>query len=399
MLLYSYMSKTSYRQRLLRIMRRYANGKATSAEAGFIESYYDHFDAMNDSDDPETSPIEKLMTSEEQVLTEKSLWNGIHLRIAEMQLDEQKLRRLTIRPWVRWTAAAVVAGVLAGAGYLYRPSRPVSREKNIVVHDLQPGRTGALLTFTGGRPPILLDTARIGSLGDGVVKTAARVRVGDPGSTGGVGEIMYATLSTPRGRTQAVQLPDGSVAWLNAASSIRFPTRFTGGQRVVEVTGEVDIQVARNKEQPFRVLSAGRQWEVLGTEFNINIYDDEPVIRTTLLEGAVRVDGKILKPGQQAVAPRGGGKSRIDDNVSTEDAVAWKNGVFVFGNKKGLREVMREMARWYNVEVDYEGEGPDVELNGKSSRDLSASEALKILSYTTNLQFRIEGGKIVVARR
>ena len=400
------MAGTRYRKRLLEIMRRYVKGKATLAEAGFVESYYDHFDeTVNDGPGGLGSlTIDQLMTADEQKITEGRVWDKIGLRVVALELEENKVRGLAVRGWMRWSAAAIVAGLLAGGVYWLRGPQKIKSDTMVAARDLQPGKTGALLSFSGNRAPILLDTARFGNLGGGVVKTTAVVKVGTPKALG-KDEVMFATLSTPRGRTQAVQLPDGSTAWLNAASSIRFPTRFEGAERSVEVTGEVDLLIAHDKRHPFRVLAAGQQWEVLGTEFNINVYDDEPVIRTTLLEGAVKVSGVLLKPGEQAVLQRtgvqaaagAGGRLRVLDNVNTDDVVAWKNGKFVFGEKKDLQAVMREFARWYNVEVEYEGDIPGIEMHGKCSRDLTASEALKVLSYTTGLQFRIGDRKIIVS--
>jgi len=353
---------------------KYLKGTANAEESAFVEAYYAHFG-------------EQEVPAEEG--TDKRLWTKIDTRIVEMERFPAKQKR---RVWAPMTAAAVIVFFCVGLIYLYnqqqRKTSPIVR-----TYDLSPGKAGALLKFDNQPAPILLDTAKNGVLGNGITKTAARVSIADTKEE----EVAYATLSTPNGRTYQLQLPDGSVVWLNAASSIRFPTRFTGKERAVEITGEVDIRVAQNKQQPFRVRAGDQEWEVLGTEFNINAYNDEPFIRTTLLEGAVKTHtNTILKPGQQSVVRRADKQEKVMDHVNTDDVVAWKNGLFVFSDNTDLPTVLRAIARWYNVKIVYEGPIPAAELGGKISRNNSASDVLKILSYSTNIQFRIEPDKIVV---
>ena len=373
------MAANRHRQSLKRIIRRYLRGKANPAETAFIESYYDHFG--------DSREVQTAMDAAEAGVIEGRLWGKIGARVVELEQGERKIG------YGGLLRAAVVVGVLALGGYFYMHIKRPAPVAVTAVHDLKPGRTGALLSFQNKRGAILLDTARLGNLGGGVSKGQERVKVGSAADE----EVLYATLSTPAGRTQAVELPDGSVAWLNASSSISFPTRFAGNMRSVAITGEVDFEVAHNKSQPFVVRSGGQQWEVLGTEFDINAYADEALIRTTLIEGAVRTAGITLRPGQQAVMARSMNGLKIVGQVNTEDVVAWKKGVFVFGGTKDLREVMREMGRWYDVTIEYEGDLPDVEINGRCRRDVNASEAIRILSYTTGLQFRIADRKIIVS--
>ena len=373
------MAANRHRQSLKRIIRKYLRGKANPAETAFVESYYDHFG--------DGSGVKASMDAAEAGVVEERLWGKIGARVVELEQGERKTG------YGGLLRAAVVVGVLALGGYLYMHVKKPAPVAVTAVHDLKPGRTGALLSFQNKRGAILLDTARLGNLGGGVSKGQERVKVGSTKDE----EVLYATLSTPAGRTQVVELPDGSVAWLNASSSISFPTRFVGNARSVAITGEVDLEVKHNKSQPFIVRSAGQQWEVLGTEFDINAYADEASIRTTLVEGAVRTAGVTLRVGEQAVVARTTNALKSVGQVNVEDVVAWKNGVFVFGGQKDLREVMREMGRWYDVTIAYEGEVPDVEINGRCGRNVNASEAIRILAYTTGLQFRIEDRKIVVS--
>ncbi|HYH55312.1 MAG TPA: FecR domain-containing protein, partial [Anseongella sp.] len=203
-------------------------------------------------------------------------------------------------------------------------------------------------------------------------------------------------------------LPDGSGAWLNAASSIRFPAMFTGPERKVEITGEVYFEITsqyRDSDSgqvsiPFIVIANNQAVEVLGTHFNINAYPNEGAIKTTLLEGAVKVTrvsahkSLFLKPGQQSLVPADLSKPLKVSRADLESTIAWKNGQFHY-NMEGIATIMRQVERWYDVEVVYEGSIPKNKFVGTVSRDLSLARFLDILSYT-GVNFRIEGRKIVV---
>jgi transmembrane sensor len=207
-------------------------------------------------------------------------------------------------------------------------------------------------------------------------------------------------LQTPRGGEYHLILADGTNVWLNAASSIRYPTAFTGNDRRVEVTGEAYFEVAHNAAKPFRVTSKGQTVEVLGTHFNINAYDDEPGIKTTLLEGSVKVSNKdqkaILKPGQQAIV-QSINNSIIIKNANTEEVVAWKNGYFLFDGEK-IESIMRKVSRWYDVDVQYEQTMPDVAFGGSISRFENVSQLLEVLQRTGSVHFKIEGRRLTVMK-
>ena len=216
--------------------------------------------------------------------------------------------------------------------------------------------------------------------------------------------MSYNVLSTPRGGQYRLVLPDGSQVWLNAASSIRYPTAFTGTERKVEVSGEVYFEVTKNAAMPFRVVVNRRKGEpdpmeieVLGTQFNVNAYTDEDVIRTTLLEGAVKVKkgvkGGILQPGQQAQCKEDGEMRWVPD-ADVEKVVAWKNGVFEFRDEN-LQAVMRQISRWYDVEVVYEGAIPTDGFTGRFSRNTSLSGVLSILRLS-DIRLTVENKKIIV---
>jgi ferric-dicitrate binding protein FerR (iron transport regulator) len=216
----------------------------------------------------------------------------------------------------------------------------------------------------------------------------------------GTGEMKYNTVTTSKGRQFRVVLPDGTKVWLNAASYLRFPVAFNAKERMVEFSGEAYFEVAKNAAQPFRLKVPGKiDLEVLGTVFNVNAYTNESNSYTTLVEGAVRISltGKtggavVLKPGEQLQA--GGPGMEVTRNANVEQATAWKNGLFNFEGV-GLREMMRQLERWYDLEVVYEGNVPDVRFFGEMSRTLQLSDVLAGLERS-DVHFRLEEGRRLV---
>ena len=211
--------------------------------------------------------------------------------------------------------------------------------------------------------------------------------------------IRYNTITTLRGGQYQVILPDGTKVWLNAASSLKYPTEFRGKERNVELTGEAYFEVAKNATMPFHVQSAGQTVRVLGTHFNINAYEDEGVIKTTLLEGSIQItyqQAKVLiKPGEQARVVAGSpDKIIVDENADTDGAVAWKDGYFQF-NHADIRTVMRQISRWYDVTVKYEGSVSSKDFGGAIERNLKLSQVLHILEKS-QVHFVINGKEVVV---
>lgn len=308
---------------------------------------------------------------------------------------------LARKNWLRYAAAVLL---IAGAGaYLYLANRQtqVTAPQVAVTStpaEIQPGREGAILTLADGSTMVL------DSLGNGLVTTQNGTRVVlrngqllyEAGQSKAL--VAYNTMSTPKGRQFQLVLSDGTRVWLNAASSIRYPTIFSNTERKVEITGEAYFEVARNPASPFRVqINEHTEVEVLGTHFNINSYENEESINTTLLEGSVQVknrDGKIvLRPGQQARV-KGEDKIRVLNDVDVEKVMAWKNGVFNFQDAT-LQEVMRQLERWYDIEVVYEKDVPQLEFFGKMGKDLSLQTVLRGLEKS-NVHFRIEEGRRLV---
>ena len=312
-------------------------------------------------------------------------------------LDNHRRKIWTMRPAILAAAASIVLLALAAAFILNRPSRPShTTVAETVAGDRPPGGNRATLTLGDGSV-ITLDSAQDGELSrqgnTRIIKQGGRLAY----NVDSDGTPVFNTITTPNGGQYRVELPDGSLAWLNAASSLRFPSAFKGEERLVELKGEGYFEVAANAAKPFRVKLQDAVVEVLGTHFNVNAYADEERVRTTLLEGAVRVrrgEGSILlKPGQQAQMDAKGNLRLIRD-ADTEQAIAWKNGYFQFDGAS-LPALLRQIARWYNLEVVYEGNIPDREFGGKISRDVNLSSVLKALQVS-GVNFKVSGNKLVV---
>jgi transmembrane sensor len=315
-----------------------------------------------------------------------------------------------LRRWQRMAAAAAAVILVTGSicWLLFRTSpmpHPAGSDRTLSENDVMPGSNKAVLTLGNG-VSITLDSTANGLLAQQGNATIFKTNSGQLAyNTSGQEptNIVYNTLTTPRGGGFQLVLPDGSKVWLNAASSVHYPSAFKGNNRQVDITGEAYFEIAKDADRPFivRVSStAGAQElvKVLGTQFNINAYDDEPVVRTTLLEGAVRVEKgtatATLKPGQQA-SLTDAGKLYVTDNVNVEEAVAWKNGRFYF-NSTPLPDVLRQVARWYDVDVKYqEAVSRAVTFSGEIGKDLNLSEVLDGLN-DLGVRFKIEGKKLIV---
>jgi ferric-dicitrate binding protein FerR (iron transport regulator) len=314
------------------------------------------------------------------------------LKAIHQEINETPVRRMAIRKW-GWAAA--VAALLAGGTYLWKPA---TKQTPMVVQstDIQPGTNGAILTLSDGSQ-VALDSIHSGTvnLQDGSVAKVS----GNKLVYGNDGKVnTYNTMSTPNGRQFQLELPDGTKVWLNSASSIHYPTVFSGTERRVDITGEAYFEVTRDAERPFRInVNDKAEVEVLGTDFNVNAYDNESTINTTLLEGSVRVlqrghKGLVMKPGQQAQMKPGGIK--IIDDANIEKAVAWKDGLFNFNGAK-LDEVMRQLERWYDINVIYEKGVPDIELAGKMTRGVSL-QGLLIVLKELGVQCKLEGKTLTI---
>ena len=365
------------------------------------------------------------MASEEDVILFNSIYNS--LQLSESDWDENihgskneveallknkiwekaGIARPVVRMrWLRWVAAAaVLILVLGSAAYfvLYNNNAADKVAKGATQqerfkNDILPGGNKAVLTLADGST-IILDDAQNGALAQQgntkVIKLGGKLAY-DAANTGSK-EVLYNTIATPRGGQYQIELPDGSQIWLNAASSLRFPTAFTGKERRVEVMGEAYFEVAKNKAIPFIVSVNGAEVQVLGTHFNVMAYNDEPAMKTTLLEGSVKfVKGSassLLRPGQQSQLSENG-QMKVVSDVDVDAVTAWKNGNFHFEGVE-VEAVVRQLSRWYNVEVVY-NQKPDELFYAEIPRNTKLSDVLKALELTGKLRFGIEGKKIIV---
>ncbi len=331
------------------------------------------------------------------------LQNRIFSNIAEKS-GFTSVETKTVKLWPRIVAAAAVAVVIFGAGLWYFGDKGIDTKQQVIAEQIIPGGNKAILTLANGEKISLTDAVN-GQLatqsGMRITKTADGQLVYEVAKDGSsaTGTPQYNTIEVPVGGQWQAVLSDGSRVWLNALSSITFPTSFTGKERKVEIKGEAYLEIAHNKSKPFKVSSLGQTIEVLGTHFNVMAYPEDKVIKTTLLEGSVKIarDGRtaLLKPGEQAQATNG--NIKVTDEVDMEDVVAWKNGYFKFD--ENLESIMSKVARWYDVEVVYNYK-PDANLQfaGKVSRAKNISALLKIIEFNGDVHFKIEGRRVIVMR-
>jgi len=311
--------------------------------------------------------------------------------------------RKTLR--FRITAAASIILLVASVTF-YLLSRTDQQHGNEIVqethfnYDVPPGGNRAVLTLSGGEK-IVLDTARNGYLaqqGNTKISKLDNGKLEYNVLLGDKDKVVTNTISTPRGGEYSVVLPDGTKVWLNADSKIKFPNIFTGNERKVEISGEVYFEVAHNAKMPFIVKTGEVEVRVLGTHFNINAYKDEGSMKVTLLEGSVQVISAYssavttLKPGQQAQLTEGS-ELKVS-TIDVEEVVAWKNGEFQF-NETDISTLMRQIARWYDIEVVFANKAPSLRFGGSISRKSNLSQVLKILEIS-GVKISIEEKKIIV---
>lgn len=328
----------------------------------------------------------------------ESIWDAIHQPAIQSTGLVRKMK------WLRIAAAIIVLFSVGAYFWLNRSStkneivktEPAQELKN----DVLPGSNKAILTLANGSQ-IVLDSAANGKLaqqGNTEVTKFANGELVYKGTGNLANEVLYNTMSTPRGGQYRLILPDGSRVWLNAASSIRYPTTFIGKERTVEITGEAYFEVVKNAAMPFKVTANGMEVAVLGTHFNINAYNDEPSVKTTLLEGSVKVSKgsshTIIKPGQQTQL-NSSGVIKVIQNADVAEAVAWKDGRFEFKDAD-LKTIMRQVMRWYDVDVEYQGnDALERYFTADISRNKTLSGLLKILKLS-DVDFKLEGKKLTV---
>lgn len=349
-------------------------------------------------------PIKKLMDNtwhrilpEERIALDASRSNEIFNEIVGVP----EIKRVSL--WPRIAVAAAVAMMIFGAGLFYF-NRNNNKEKPTelaVKNDVAPGKQGATLTLANGKKIKLSDAAN-GELAQEAGVTITKSANGQltyeiKGSDSSPNKIN--TLSTAKGETYQVRLPDGSLVWLNAASSLSYPANFIGEKiRRVKLDGEGYFEIAKDKAHPFVVESKGQEVEVLGTHFNVNAYGNESAISTTLLEGSVKLTSgklaKILKPGEQGI---NSGSSIEITRANVENITDWKDGDFYL-DRIDFKQAMRKIARWYDVDLVYDENVPStLESGGWISRNNNLSAVLNSIEKTGQVHFKIDGRKVYIS--
>lgn len=382
------------REEFRNLVERIADGSANDVEIALYNRYYHEYQSAGES-----WSVEEMGT---QAVIKEKLKERIN----------KNINPVTILPlWRRYSRIAVAAIALLTLStglYLYFNTSFLKSSVDLVQQDVAPGGNKAILTLADGKT-INLSDARNGSLGEQAGIAITKNKDGKLTYTAGkVNDnlpVSYNTITTPIGGQYQVNLPDGTRVWLNAASSLKFPTSFAKlRERKVELIGEAYFEVAHSRDLPFIVKSSKQEVLVLGTHFNINSYADEGAIRTTLLQGAVLVrnlekrenprlgtDYVVLKPGQQAALKEVFAVKSVD----LEAITAWKDGNFLF-NDTDLKDILKQVSRWYNVSIDYDEIPKNRFFTGFISRDVNLSKVLQMLEVTGNIQFKIEDKAIKI---
>ena len=404
------------------LLDSYIAGSATQQEQQLVEQWLEENDQQNTE--------WQLMNNKDKAAWLLQLYrdidNSITPKDAGWQDDD------TIDSSLAWykkfwlpVAAALIVSIGAGIYYFLLPQEERATPVSVIAPQLQndalPGTNKAILMLDNGKT-ILLDDSQDGVLvkqgGTAVSKQGENLMYKGKGNNDKDAPVVFNTLTTPRGGQYKLVLADGSKVWLNASSSIRYPVSFTGNERKVEITGEVYFEISQlsvdglkgkaTKRIPFivKVNMLGREGaevEVLGTHFNINAYDDEDAISTTLLEGSIKIspprpnekslEAVIITPGQQARLNKNGLLQLVKE-VNIEETVAWKNGLFMM-NGAAIPAVLRQLARWYDVDIVYGNGIPEGRITGDIPRDMNLSEVLKVMELS-GVHFKIDNKKIIV---
>ena len=340
---------------------------------------------------------------------EDSKWSSVTDRLfadikTQIKSEKGKVVPVLKRPWVQIAAAVLL---VVGGFAVFNLIKKTNPNQNVVnidtpKQDADSGSNKAILTLADGSS-IVLETAANGTVtqqGNSKIVKPANGQLAYNLLNEKTTEVLFNSIATPRGGQYQLIFSDGSKAWLNAASSLRFPVAFIGNERKVELTGEAYFEVAKNASMPFKVEIAGKgEVEVLGTHFNVSAYREEATANTTLLEGSVRViglatgDSHIINPGEQAQVDSKGQIS-VNKNADTKQAIAWKNGTFNFSNVD-LAVALRQLSRWYDVDIKFEGSVPQRHFTGEIHRDLKLHQVLKLLEEN-NVFCKLEGKMLIV---
>lgn len=387
-----------YKKYFLKIIHKYNKGIATKEEIEFLESFDNAFDLKDD-----------LVTDENEA-DFQDVKNSIK-KAVDSRLDKLDRKGVFyLRPIFRYSAAAAVLLLVSVALFFLKGHTGHQQQNKQIAAEIPPGGNKATLTLSNGSR-IILDSAHNGQIAKqsniSITKTAGnQIVYASAASNNGVTgqQLAYQlqnTISTPNGGQYQLVLPDGTKVMLNAATSLTYPAEFHGNERLVHLNGEAYFEVAKNKKMPFRVVAGAQTVEVLGTHFNINAYRDEAAVKTTLLEGSVKVslgsNSTLIIPGEQAVTSTNGSDNIFTHTVDVDKETAWKNGIFSFQNDD-LKAVMRQVARWYDVKVIYAANLPHEKFIGEISRTSNLSDVIKILELN-DVHFDVQDRTVMVSAK
>ncbi len=382
-------------ERLQYLLERYQQDQCTEVE---LEELNEWFHSWN----PGTEDMQRWLQESGGA---QSLQQAMYV---DFNAKVKRTHRLKKIGWLYKAAAASI--ILAVAVFLLYPNRKRStgeavKENTATVntgflHDVPPGTDKATLKLADGTEIALADTgnAHIATQNNTEIKQAGNGSIAyTAGEQPGLQQPVYNSLTTPRGGKYSLTLADGTAVTLDAASSITYPVAFTGKERLVTITGQVYFEVAHDAARPFKVMAKNQVIEDIGTAFNVNAYDDDLFAKITLAEGSINVhnatQSALLVPGQQAVIKNGQQQIQVK-KVNVEEVVAWKNGWFIF-HQEDLQSIMKQAARWYNVEIVYEGTR-DKKFGGRISRYKNISELLENLKISGGISYSIDSNKVVL---
>lgn len=382
------------------LLEKYKKGLCTPQEKAVVEHWYNtqSASALDQLPDPRYPD------------TKEEIWNAISSTLAEEVKKDPEHPAWIINTKRLLVAASIFVSVAVGIYYFAYPgsadTAQFAAEHN---QQIKPGSNKAYLTLSNGKRIVLSDST-VGTLaiqsGVQITKSSDGQIVYKVTAEADPDNGKYNVLEAPKGGQYQIVLIDGTKVWLNSASVLKYPARFSASERKVELTGEAYFEVAKDKKKPFKIITDDQEIAVLGTHFNVNAYSDESDIKTTLIEGSVKVsslsspsspgtgnDGIILKPGQQSVLHHGAFNIK---NVDTEEAIAWKNGYFIFENDN-MDMIMRKLERWYDIDVVYKGaEGNRTKVMGTIDKNTDLTEVLKLLEATGKFKFKTEGRRITI---
>lgn len=382
------------REEYILLYEKCMQGQCTDEDRKKLDEYQDDFS------------LDNLYWDEARLGAEQQITNSIYSRLQRSIRDQQpkKMR------WYKLPLAATIAMMTVGLGaYLYfnTTSDQTTPHTQQIAGKIVAGSNKAILTLSGGKQIVLTDASNGELVQEGdtrITKTADGKIIYEPSTAQRADvdskAVVYNTVSTPKGGQFQVVLPDGSQVWLNAMSSITYPSSFSGKERLVQLKGEAYFEIAKNPEKPFKVDVTGKQKiEVLGTHFNVEAYLEDHEIKTTLLEGSVKLTTPNkevrLKPGQIAVNDLE--KELTIKPADLEEVMAWKNGLFVL-NDVNLKDVMKKASRWYDVDVEYQGSITNKKLWGTVSRYKDITELLDNIAITSSLRYKIEGRRVILMK-